>query len=171
MKHLLLHNRMAVALTVLCGLLLLILIMELAFLDPAGSIPGSDDSMNHIERPTSARSRFIPKSLATFSEILERPLLFEGRRLPPAPVAAAPSAKPMAPLRLKLEGVAISSVSRVGLLRNTSDNKLLQLVQGTSYQGWTLQTLTADSAKFRRGNDVTEISLETGTSANRRRRN
>jgi hypothetical protein len=90
--------------------------------------------------------------------------------MPPEPVAAAKPVKKKAPLRLKLEGIAISSDKRIALLRSTSDKQALQLVEGMSYQGWTLQELNSSGAKFLRGEDVTEILLETGLSPSSRRR-
>jgi hypothetical protein len=167
-KRLLLHNRMTTGLSALCGLLTLILLAEITLLDTTDFDP--DTSRDNIELPVGNSGRFIPKTLAYFTDILERPLLFEGRRMPPEPVAAAKPVKQKAPLRLKLEGIAISSDRRIALLRNTSDNQALQLIEGMSYKGWTLQELNTSGAKFLRGEDVTEIILETGLNPSPRRR-
>ena len=159
---------MTTGLVVLCGLLALIILTEIALLDTTDFEPHTFN--DDIELPADTKGRFISKSLAYFTDILERPLLFEGRRMPPEPVAAVKPVKPKAPLRLKLEGVAISSDRRIALLRSPSDNKALQLVEGMSYKGWTLQELNTSGAKFLRGEDVTEILLETGLSPSSRRR-
>lgn len=168
MKRLLLRNRMTTGLIVLCGLLALIILTEITLLDTTDFDP--DTFNDDIELPADTKGRFIPKSLAYFTDILERPLLFEGRRMPPEPVAVAKPVKKKAPLRLKLEGIAISSDRRIALLRSTSDNKALQLVEGMSYKGWTLQELNSSGAKFLRGEDVTEIILETALGPSSRRR-
>ena len=170
MKRLLLHNRVATGLSGLCALLALIVLAEINFLDTTASVLDADASGESLELSAEKNGAFIPKSLAYFTDILERPLLFEARRMPAKPVAAAVPVKPKAPLHLKLEGVAISSDRRIALLRNPSDKKALQLVEGMSYQGWTLQELNSSGAKFLRGEDVTEILLETGLSPSPRRR-
>ena len=88
--------------------------------------------------------------------------------MPAAPAVAAQPKKPQTPLRLKLEGIAISSDKRIALLRNTADNQLLQLVEGMSHDGWTLEELNSTSGKFIRGSTVTEILLETSVNGRRR---
>jgi hypothetical protein len=128
---------------------------------------GSADAS--IELPESTGTMFTPRSLDDYSEVLERPLLFSDRRMPPEPEVQAAPAKPRSPLRLKLEGVAISADSRVALLRNMSDNQLLQLTEGTSHDGWTLEKLSTSGATFRRGEEVTEIVLEVTSNGQRRR--
>lgn len=170
MKRLLLHNRMATALSVLCALLTLILLTEITFLDPTDVAVGPGSSNDTFAIPANANMRFIPESLGNFTEILERPLFYKSRRMPSEPTVAALPVKPKAPLGLKLEGVAIRSDRRIALLRNTSDNQLVQLAEGMSHDGWTLQELTTSGARFLRGEDVTEIKLETNVSSQGRRR-
>lgn len=169
-RLLLLHSRPTTILSVLCGMLTLIILAEITLLDPTDFAMASDNSSDNIRLPTNVNTRFIPNSLDSFTEILERPLLFEGRRMPPKPKIAALPKKPKAPLHLKLEGVAIGSNKRIALLRNTSDNQFLQLVEGMSYNGWTLQELNTSGAKFLRGDDVSEINLEIDVSPHGRRR-
>lgn len=166
MKHLVLNNRLPTILAAISGLLLLILILEISLMNPLDIETGLDSVSNNAELITTSTSRFIPAAQADFSEVLTRPLFFEGRKMPAKPVSAPAKEKPKTPLRLKLEGVAISADRRTALLRNTADNRLLQLVEGASHLGWTLQTLGADSAKFLRGDEISEIRLEVGSSSN-----
>jgi hypothetical protein len=147
---------------------MLIALAEITFLDPADSAFHSDTSNTNIDLPKLATLDFIPKSPGNFSHILERPLIFKSRRMPVAPAVAAQPKKPQSPLRLKLEGIAISSDRRIALFRNTADNQLLQLVEGMSHDGWTLEELNSNGGKFIRGKTVTEILLETGVSRRRR---
>lgn len=165
-----LQNRITTALSVLCGLLSLIVVAGITLLDPEGIVIAGDTTDDNIELPVDANVRFIAKSLDNFTAILERPLLYEDRRMPLLPEAATLPMKPKEPLRLKLEGVAISSDQRIALLRNTSDNQLLQLAEGMSYNGWTLETLNSTRVTFLRGEDITEIAMEKAISRQARRR-
>ena len=97
MKRMHLHNHLTISLSVLCGALMLIALAEITFLDPADFAIYSDDSNTNIDLPKIANLKFIPKSPGNFTHILERPLLFEGRRMPAAPVVAAQPKKPADP--------------------------------------------------------------------------
>ncbi len=163
------HDRITAALSALCGLLIVIVLAETYLQEPADLVIDREVANASIDFPASGDSRFIPNPESSYIEILERPLLFEGRRLPPEPVVSAEAAKPKSPLRLKLEGVAISPDSRVALLRNLGDNQLLQLAEGMSFDGWTLENVNASAATFTRGKDLSEILLETETNTRRRR--
>ena len=162
------YNHLTISLSILCGLLLMIALAEITILDPADSATYSVTANTNAELLKPVKIGYIPESSGNFTHILERPLLFEGRRMPAAPVVAAQPIKPQAPLSLKLEGIAISSDRRIALLRNTSDNQLLQLVEGMSHDGWTLQELNSASGRFTRGNDTAEVLLEPGVNSRRR---
>jgi len=161
-------NRTTAALLALCGLLTLTLIAQLTLSDPANVASDTDSADSGIALPESTAAIFTPRPLGDYSEVLERPLLFSDRKMPPEPEVKAAPAKPRSPLRLKLEGVAISADSRVALLRNTSDNQLLQLAEGTSHDDWTLEKLSTSGATFRRGEEVSEIVLEVTSNGQRR---
>lgn len=93
-------------------------------------------------------------------DMMERPLFYIDRRMPEPEVEQAP-APPPTPLRLKLEGIAIAGGSRVAVLRNLNGNGLVQLAEGESHDGWTLDALTTNSARFsRNGEQSTELPLE-----------
>ena len=108
--------------------------------------------------PSGAQSRYVHPHLSNYQEILARPIFFSKRELPPEVVTKAPA--PRAPLRLKLEGVAISANTRVAVLRDQGSNQLLQFSVGMSHNNWLLEELTSKSATFRRDDDVTELTLE-----------
>jgi hypothetical protein len=95
---------------------------------------------------------------ADLVDMVDRPLFFVARRMPEPP-AEKPAAPPM-PLRLKLEGVAIAGGSRVAVLRNLNGNTLLQLAEGDSHDGWTLESVSSAAASFKRGEQVTELPLD-----------
>jgi len=93
-------------------------------------------------------------------DMMERPLFFPERRMPEPEVEEAPP-PPATPLRLKLEGIAIAGGSRVAVLLNMNGKSLLQLAEGESHEGWTLDTVTSTSARFSRDDGQTaELSLD-----------
>ncbi len=169
MKRLIPRDRMTAALLVLCGLLILIVLMEVYLQESANIAIDREVANTSIEIPAYTDARFVPSPQSNYAEILARPLLFESRRMPPEQEVAAEPAKQKSPLRLKLEGVAISSDSRVALLRDLGNKQLMQLTEGMSHDDWTLESVSASAAIFRRGDDVSEILLETKTSTRRRR--
>ena len=111
---------------------------------------------------------YVPQSFDSFAEVLERPLFYAERQLPNEPTPQAVAAAPPEPLRLKLEGIAIMNESRIALLRGQGTNELVQMVEGMAHNGWTLESVLADKAIFTRGDDSTEIELETDTGSRRR---
>lgn len=149
----------------LCGVLTLIIVVEWLLPVRADAIDELNAASADLELPTLTSSTYVHPHIDDFATILERPVFFKDRKLPPKP-AAEPSAPP-APIRLKLEGVAIVAEARIAVLRDLADNQLVQLAEGMSHNGWTLEAIDADSATFRRGGQVSELSLELAT---RRRR-
>ena len=104
--------------------------------------------------------------MADLAEMLDRPLFFITRRMPEPP-AAQPAAPPT-PLKLKLEGIAIAAGSRVAVLRNLNGNGLLQLAEGDTHDGWTLEAISSTSASFKRGGQVNELLLDPAAAGRRR---
>ena len=153
-------NSTTLTLLGLCGFVALIVLAEAALHDPGGMKVVADSGDASLVLPENPEALFAPRPLSDFTQVLERPLLFAGRRMPPPEIAAI-KAKPRTPLRLKLEGVAISSESRVALLRNTTNNQLLQLAEGMSHDGWSLEEISAAAARFSRGDEISELLLDT----------
>jgi len=151
----------------LCGLLTFIILAEWLLPVRADAIDELNAGSADDELPTLTSSTYVPPHIDDFAAILERPVFFKDRKLPPEP-AAEPVAAP-APIRLKLEGVAIVAEARVAVLRNLADNQLLQLVEGKSHKGWKLESVNADSATFTRGGQVSELSLDLATGDGRRK--
>lgn len=107
-------------------------------------------------------------ALADLDDMLERPLFYDARRMPEPPKVETPPPPPK-PLMLKLQGIALAGGSRVAVLRNTSNNLILQLVEGETHDGWTLDEITTTSARFSRGAQSTELLLEQENTNPRRR--
>jgi len=142
-----------------CALLGLIVLGE----SITGASGASDDAIlaeaGPVELPELAAVRYVHPSLDSFPDVLERPLLMESRRLPQETVVDAPPA-PKAPLRLELEGVALVGDTRIAVLRDVASKELVQLGEGADHNGWTLDRVTAESARFSRGTQIEELTLE-----------
>ena len=105
--------------------------------------------------------------IGQFVDMMERPLFFPDRRMP-EPEVEETAAPPPTPLRLKLEGIALAGGSRVAVLRNLNGNGLLQLAEGESHEGWTLDALNSTSARFsRNGGQSRELLLDPGSNTRR----
>jgi hypothetical protein len=113
-----------------------------------------------VTLPDFGDTRIAARPMAQLVDMTERPLFFPNRRMPEQKVEEAPPPPPT-PLRLKLEGIAIAGGSRVAVLRNLHGNALVQLAEGESHEGWTLDELTSTAARFsRNGDQRTELPLD-----------
>jgi len=150
-----------------CLGLLVIAAAQLAFptQPPATMIAGEGAAaLPEIKAPPA----YVPATFDSFTSILERPLVYADRKLPAPPPVVAAAEIPKEPLRLKLEGVALSSGSRVALLRDQSSNSLIHIAEGMTHNGWTLDRIESDKAVFSRDHEVSELSLEVQTGRRRR---
>ena len=88
-------NRTTMALLVFCALLLAIVLAQLALYDPVFLPTDADKANVSLDLPENPEPLFTPPQFADFSEVLERPLMFAARRMPPepetAPIRAAPT--------------------------------------------------------------------------------
>ena len=101
-------------------------------------------------------------------DMMDRPIFFPDRRMP-SPKVEQPPAPPPAPLRLKLEGIAIADGSRVAVLRSLEGDGLLQLGEGQAHKGWTLDQISSTAATFsRNGQQTTELPLDPAGASHRR---
>jgi hypothetical protein len=147
---------------VLVALLIAFQLMYPATASQAVDMPPDDEA---AVLPDFGEGSVNPPALGYFADMLERPLFYVDRRLPRPPEKKA--APPPAPLTLTLEGVAIAQGSRVAVLRNPQTRQLMQLEEGGTHDGWTLESLDAASARFTRGEQVTELLLDPATGGRR----
>lgn len=116
-----------------------------------------------VSLPEFTNASLDAPSLSQLVDLMERPVFYPDRRMPEPEAQTAPAPPPM-PLRLKLEGVAIAAGSRVAVLRNLMGPGLVQLAEGESHDGWTLDALTSTSAEFsRKDGQTSELLLDPGT--------
>ena len=150
---------------VIANAALVVLVVGLSLLPAKASVSGQENGgKGAAGLPQFGDTSVAHPPTSQLADMLERPLFYVDRRLPePKAVAAAP----LTPLRLQLEGVALAGGSRVAVLRKLSDNRLIQLAEGMSHDGWTLEAIMADSARFTRGNEVTALDLAPAGNARR----
>jgi len=106
-----------------------------------------------------AGTGYTAPAFAAFSDILEHPLFTEGRT-PPAPEQPIAVAVKSTPLRLQVEGVAITPETRIAVVRNLDNRDLLRLSEGSTFQGWMLQTVNSRGARFIKDGEVQEFVLD-----------
>jgi len=142
----------------------LLVTLQLLYPATASVVSDAPPDSNAAALPDFGDTGLNPPVMGQFVDMVERPLFYIERRLPkpPAAQAAAP-----APLRLKLEGVAIANGSRVAVLRNPNGNRLMQLEEGGTHDGWTLESVDSTSARFKRGEQVTELLLDPASGGRR----
>ena len=162
-------DRLSILLGLTTVTTVLVLAAEVATGIRVENAPELDTEFADVPAASSTLPNYVPQSFDSFSEVLERPLFYADRQLPLEPKQETIAAAPPEPLRLKLEGIAIMDKSRIALLRSQGDNVLVHLAEGMTHNGWTLESVLTDRAIFKRGNDSTEIELETDTGPRRRR--
>jgi hypothetical protein len=139
-------------------LIALVVVVQLLYPANAGSVVEAPPADGSIAMPDFGDTTRNQPRIADLVDMLDRPLFFVARRMPEPP--AEKPAAPLTPLRLKLEGIAIAGGSRVAVLRNLNGGGLLQLVEGDTHEGWSLEALDSTAATFKRGEQVTELPLD-----------
>jgi hypothetical protein len=139
--------------------LLAIVALQIAFPAKLQKVTAADfasTAILDIETPPA----YVPAAFDTYAAILERPLLYADRKLPAPPPEKVLVETPPEPLRLTLEGVALGGGARVALLRDQGNNQLIQLAEGMTHNGWTLDAIHSDRAVFSRDAEIADLVLE-----------
>ena len=157
MKRISLGNHLTPGLLVLCLLLTGILVYESRnMIQPPGSTPTVDQ-----QAPSRVnRDSFTAPAISVFSETTERPLFMNGREPPPEPEAAPAVVAVKTPLRLQLEGVAITPEASIAVVRDLSTNKILRLGEGMKHKGWEVTSVTATGVTLQYGKQSQELNLK-----------
>ncbi len=103
---------------------------------------------------------FMPTPLQSLSEITDRPLFTEGRTPPEKPSESPAAVTAEVPLRLKLEGVAITPESKVAVITDLQTNELLRLSQGMSHGNWKVTGVSEESVTIQQGAREITLTLE-----------
>jgi hypothetical protein len=167
MKRISFGNRLTPVLLAASVLLGVIVAFEWFVLSRQNVTPGVNDAQPAVAANAQlTRASYTAPDFAAFSEILERPLFTEGRTPPepPTPEQAAVLKPGMqAKLAMRLEGIALTPVARIALIRDISNNKLLRLAEGAQHQSWVVESVNATSATLKRGEQTHELTLELNT--------
>ena len=149
-------------------LLGLVVVAELLLPAQPGTANAAVASDENVTLPDFGDTTIAAPPISQLVDMLERPLFYTDRRMPQPEVETAPPPPPT-PLRLKLEGIAIAGGARVAVLRNLNGNGLVQLAEGDSHDGWTLDSLSSTNATFSRdGGQSTELLLDPAGNGQRR---
>lgn len=143
-----------------CILLLVLVIVAETLLAPVPDelIVTADEPVAESENLETPRTQYVHPDLSRYSDALARPVFFASRKMPEPLPEEKPS--PALPLRLKLEGVAISGDNRVAVLRDLGSNGLVQLSLGALHNGWRLDELNKTRVVFSRDGTRTELTLD-----------
>jgi len=108
------------------------------------------------------RTVYVAPDFEAFNEIIERPLFTEGRTplQQPTPEQTPINPEKQTPLALILEGIALTPVAKIVVVREITSNKLLRLAEGAKHQGWEVESIHATGATFIRGEQTHELTLE-----------
>jgi hypothetical protein len=163
MKRISFGNRLTPVLLTACVLFGIIVAFEWLVLSRQdGIVTGSDTQPATAADAQLARASYVAPDFEAFSEILERPLFTEGRTPPPEPTAEQAAVTPgkQTQLTMRLEGIALTPVARIAVVRDISNNTLLRLAEGATHQGWVVESVNATSATLKRGEQTHELTLE-----------
>jgi hypothetical protein len=103
---------------------------------------------------------FVPVPITSLREITDRPLFTEGRTPPEQATDAGQNIVAVEPLRLKLEGVAITPDSKVAIITDMQTSELLRLSQGMSHGNWKVTGISEQSVTIQQGPRETTLTLE-----------
>jgi hypothetical protein len=101
---------------------------------------------------------YVPAPMTSYTNVLERPLFYEDRRLPKLKEVIKEETRE--PLQLQLAGVAGSGESRIAMLRDTRNNAVIQMLEGMVHRGWTLDRIESSRAVFVYESDIEELMLK-----------
>ncbi|MCU7890940.1 MAG: hypothetical protein KZQ78_04700 [Candidatus Thiodiazotropha sp. (ex Ustalcina ferruginea)] len=146
------------------------------WITPFSSIVSTPDQTRNISIEESGGERevvlFSPTAISSYAEITERPLFVEGRLPPPAESEPkkAVARSPSKPLRLKLEGVAITPKNKVAIIRDLDSNELLRVSQGMNKHDWKVESVDSSSATIVRKDVKLVLKLEIDSKPKKKKR-
>jgi len=150
------NNRLTPVLSIICALLLLIIAMELVVSRQGAEAQETATKKVAASRPSLRNLTYNPPAVYEFDEIVDRHLFMADRR----PAKESAPAIAAAPIDFQLEGVAMISGAKVAVVRDLSTNQLLRLTEGMSHEDWTIETVDATGATFRRDEESVRLLLQ-----------
>lgn len=157
MKKITIGNHLTLYLLTLCVLLAGVLWIQNQNI---GKIQQDSSPKIQSELKPPARGSVSAPNIATFSEIVERPLFIIGRQPPPKPTPAPTAPVRVAPLSAALEGVIITPSEEIAVIFDFRKKEILNLSKGMVYQGWELTDISGTTITFTRGQQSQQLTLE-----------
>ena len=114
-------------------------------------------------QPVPAVDLTLP-SVATFEQLVERPLFMSSRRPPepddePEPEPEPLPDKPPQSLKASLSSIMITEDRRMALVRDLSSNKTVRLQVGSTLSGWKVRAIDNDQVIFSQNNKTQILPL------------
>jgi len=100
-------------------------------------------------------NRFTLPPLASFAEVIERPLFSSSRR----PMASETRQHIDRPLSASLAGIVISASSSSIIVAQGDPPLLTRLKQGDELDGWSVGSIEPNRVLFRRGSEEQQLKL------------
>jgi hypothetical protein len=130
----------------------------------------SDDAQGEVNKntakstPASERASplrpFRALPISNYAEIMQRPLFAEGRVPPEKPDNSGTTRAPRSPLKLKLEGVAITPDSKTAVIQDLTTKELLRLREGMSHKDWKVVSVSNENVVIKQGKQEVKLTLE-----------
>ena len=135
-----------------CAVLLLVILGEVVLLgSESNAAPGAGrvESLDPVSSGNVSQTLQIPP-VATFREVIERPLFSDTRRQPPVVKAAGANAARATQLvgKWKVSGIVVAGDSSFALVEGIRDRKTVRLQLGTPLDGWQLEEIHPDRLVF-----------------------
>jgi len=138
----------------LCGGLAFLVYTEDEQLQQAFAEPARPPPAAAAPAAASAPAGFTLPPLASFSEVVERPLFFEKRRpIEPPPTEAAP----VEVGDFLITGIVISDTDRHVLVRVNKNSQTKRVREGETISDWSVEQIHSDRVVLRRGEEVEEM--------------
>lgn len=138
----------------LCVGLGVALVVELNAAAPAAQQPASTAPPAAAALPEIS-NRFTLPPLASFAEVVERPLFSSSRR----PTATETQQHVDQPLSASLAGIVISALSSSIIVAHGDPPSLMRLKQGDELDGWSISAIEPNRVLFRRGSEEQQLKL------------
>jgi general secretion pathway protein N len=136
----------------LCAGLGIALVVELNAAAPAAQQAASPAPPAAAALPEIS-NRFTLPPLASFAEVIERPLFSSSRR----PTATETQQHVDQPLSASLAGIVISASSSSVIVAHGDPPMLTRLKQGDDLDGWSVSSIEPNRVLFRRGNEEQQL--------------
>jgi hypothetical protein len=126
----------------------------------SAAVSASDQTAGEGERQLAS---FQLAPAEDFEEVLARPLFNRSRRPDLAQEnlqGGAGGSEETPAAQISLNGVVLTGVRRIALLRLDSDPKVMHVAEGQRAGGWLIEAIRPDRVILRRGDSASEVALD-----------